>query len=91
MDNMKKIIFATFIVVSLVFIVSCNRGTKNPHNKMETQSTNSEVYYTCTMHPEIHSDKPGNCPKCGMELVQKVVDKSDTTQIHQHNEGMQMY
>jgi manganese oxidase len=25
--------------------------------------------YTCPMHPEVHSDKPGNCPKCGMKLV----------------------
>jgi len=87
---MKKIIFATFIVVSLVFIVSCNSGTKNPHNKMETQSTASEVYYTCTMHPEVHSDKPGNCPKCGMELIQKATDKSDSTQMHKHNESMKM-
>lgn len=25
--------------------------------------------YTCSMHPEVISDKPGKCPKCGMELV----------------------
>lgn len=25
--------------------------------------------YTCVMHPEIHSPKPGKCPKCGMTLV----------------------
>ncbi|WP_339860423.1 heavy metal translocating P-type ATPase [Paremcibacter congregatus] len=24
--------------------------------------------YTCPMHPEIISDKPGDCPKCGMAL-----------------------
>jgi hypothetical protein len=23
------------------------------------------------MHPEVISDKPGKCPKCGMELVEK--------------------
>ena len=27
--------------------------------------------YTCTMHPEVLSDKPGKCPKCGMTLVKK--------------------
>lgn len=27
--------------------------------------------YVCPMHPEVQSDKPGNCPKCGMRLVPK--------------------
>lgn len=26
--------------------------------------------YTCSMHPEVKSDKPGKCPKCGMALVE---------------------
>lgn len=25
--------------------------------------------YTCTMHPEIRTNAPGTCPKCGMTLV----------------------
>lgn len=25
--------------------------------------------YTCPMHPEVVSDQPGRCPKCGMKLV----------------------
>jgi len=27
--------------------------------------------YTCSMHPEVRSDKPGKCPKCGMTLIVK--------------------
>jgi hypothetical protein len=27
--------------------------------------------YTCPMHPEVVKDNPGDCPKCGMQLVQK--------------------
>ncbi|HYC92006.1 MAG TPA: heavy metal-binding domain-containing protein [Thermoanaerobaculia bacterium] len=27
--------------------------------------------YTCPMHPEVTSDRPGTCPKCGMALVTK--------------------
>ncbi len=29
------------------------------------------VIYTCTMHPEMQSNQPGFCSKCGMELVKK--------------------
>jgi len=25
--------------------------------------------YVCPMHPEVRSDRPGRCPKCGMNLV----------------------
>ena len=27
--------------------------------------------YTCPMHPEVVKDAAGNCPKCGMKLVEK--------------------
>ena len=27
-----------------------------------------KVIYTCPMHPEVRQDKPGTCPKCGMDL-----------------------
>ncbi len=36
-------------------------------NKKESKQ--QPVIYTCPMHPEIHSTKPGNCPKCGMKLI----------------------
>src|SRR3990167_9064677 len=50
------------------------------HN--EPSSTND--YYTCPMHPEIHEDKPGKCPKCGgMDLVKKSALDSGEAQ-HDH-------
>lgn len=47
-----------------------NRSVKGdtlstPH-KAETAD-----YYTCPMHPSVHSDRPGACPICGMALVKK--------------------
>jgi rubrerythrin len=40
--------------------------------KQKSEQTNSQnVYYTCRMHPQIHSDKPGKCPICGMTLIKK--------------------
>jgi len=28
-----------------------------------------EQVYACPIHPDVKSDKPGKCPKCGMDLV----------------------
>jgi Cu(I)/Ag(I) efflux system membrane fusion protein len=33
------------------------------------KSSEKKNIYTCPMHPEVRSDKPGKCPKCGMNLV----------------------
>ena len=38
------------------------------------------------MHPEIRSDKPGLCPKCGMALVEKS-DESPKLKIHKPEPG----
>ena len=60
------------------------------------------VIYTCSMHPEVQSAKPGNCPKCGMRLIKekakaKLPKEMDMpmpgdTATHQHNnmQGMNM-
>jgi Heavy metal binding domain len=37
----------------------------------KSRQTTPAFYYTCVMHPEIHQDGPGKCPKCGMTLVKK--------------------
>jgi hypothetical protein len=39
--------------------------------KQGSQENMSSGTYTCSMHPEVKSDKPGKCPKCGMDLVKK--------------------
>ena len=39
--------------------------------KQGLQENMSSATYTCSMHPEVISDRPGKCPKCGMTLVKK--------------------
>ena len=44
--------------------------------------------YTCPMHPEIIQDKPGNCPKCGMNLVLlKNVEAESHSNHHGHSKS----
>ncbi|WP_344848257.1 multicopper oxidase domain-containing protein [Pedobacter jeongneungensis] len=49
----------------------------------------SRVIYTCVMHPEIQSEKPGNCPKCGMKLILQKgkVDKAKTADPGKKKQG----
>ncbi len=46
--------------------------------------------YTCPMHPEIVQDKPGNCPKCGMNLipVKEETEKKNLTRAQESNPHM---
>ncbi len=40
-------------------------------NKTSKTDKNKGVTYTCSMHPEVTSNKPGKCSKCGMEMIKK--------------------
>lgn len=52
------------------------------HDDMNhTVSSQTDGRYTCPMHPEVTSDKPGMCPKCHMAL-EKTKPNS-----HQHEHG----
>ena len=42
--------------------------------------------YTCPMHPEVASDKPGKCPECGMALVASGVPTAQEHAHHNHTE-----
>ena len=63
--NAQLLLRRITLVISLVALfgtVSCSKG---PAGKKESNID----YWTCTMHPSVHSKDPGKCPICSMDLV----------------------
>ena len=49
-----------------IILMSAACSSQNSRNTVV-----EKVVYTCPMHPEVISGKPGTCPKCEMDLVRK--------------------
>jgi len=65
-----KTLFVSILVVVAMVLSSCGKSSSSHAGHTDTTATTqTEDYYTCTMHPQVHLDKPGVCPICGMELV----------------------
>jgi hypothetical protein len=52
----------------MVFGIGAFVGCSSDHSAAKSEKA---TQYTCPMHPELVKDKPGDCPKCGMKLVEK--------------------
>lgn len=50
-----------------VFAVSC--GSEKQETETHQHSEAEGQLWTCGMHPEVILEEPGQCPKCGMNLV----------------------
>ncbi len=53
----------------MFFISACKQKKTETHSH---EMSETKELYTCSMHPQIIRDKPGDCPICGMALVKKV-------------------
>jgi Cu(I)/Ag(I) efflux system membrane fusion protein len=70
---MNKYIKYSFVaVVILVIGFGVYYGINNYYTQPRVEK--ATAVYTCSMHPEIIRDEPGNCPICGMNLVKKVTE-----------------
>jgi len=50
-------------LIIAVLVSSCKQ-------KIQTVAlAQDKVYYTCSMHPQVHEEHPGSCPICGMKLI----------------------
>ena len=51
----------------LLGVTACNNASKP--DAQTTENAKPKGKYYCTMNPDVTSDKPGTCSKCGMDLV----------------------
>jgi len=56
------------LILSAVVFVSCKDD-----KEVANSESSADFYYTCPMHPEVVGDEPGDCPICGMALVEKEI------------------
>jgi hypothetical protein len=84
----KNILILTCLALLSITFYACSDNTagkadaaKATDSSMKDSSMvkQTAVVYTCKMHPEVISDKPGKCPKCGMDLVKKEAMAKDST------------
>ncbi len=74
MEN-KTFIYA--LSAALVVLPACN---KTSSTTATTTAPTKKAHYHCPMHPQYTSDKPGDCPICGMRLVQ-IESASETPSV----------
>jgi Cu(I)/Ag(I) efflux system membrane fusion protein len=77
MNSKRYLILLTVLFVAIA-ADSCKQ--KKPET---TGVVQNKAYYTCSMHPQVHEDRPGNCPICGMKLIKVELTGS--------NSGMAMH
>ncbi|WP_184550994.1 efflux RND transporter periplasmic adaptor subunit [Mucilaginibacter sp. FT3.2] len=71
MNNIRKQFWvlsaARLLSIMILIVVLFTACTQKP--KVTVAKAANKAYYTCSMHPQIHEDHPGNCPICGMKLI----------------------
>lgn len=83
MKKLNLVTIALFCSGITVFASSLHID-KAVSDTTKAKSKKVEVQYTCGMHPDVISNTPGRCPKCGMGLIEKDTSKRIQLKGNQH-------
>ena len=78
--NRKIIIITISALVSgflLGWLIFGGSGRKTTDEHQHDTELAGEMIWTCSMHPQIRQNEPGDCPICGMDLIPLVVDEDE--------------
>ncbi len=64
MKSLKMLLAVALTVLSVSVFAQDSTSHKEKAHKHHSE----KMKYSCPMHPEVTSDKPGKCSKCGMDL-----------------------
>jgi len=65
----KTHVFAMLSLLTLFSVIAISCSGEKPKNETHQHADTQGQLWTCGMHPEVILDEPGQCPKCGMDLV----------------------
>ena len=79
------------ILMQLVwFTAAFAQHEHNAQPKKEDSKQSEKVIYTCPMHPDVQMNKPGDCPKCGMDLIPKKIKSTSAKPSDKKDDDMKM-
>lgn len=55
--------------------------TSDNHEHSKNNTNNNDEIWTCSMHPQIRQNEPGDCPICGMDLIPLAKNSNDDSPI----------
>ena len=76
----------------LLLIIFCLLVLASCKNKTQTATVDPDIYYTCSMDPQVVESKPGKCPICHMDLtpVKKSSQQENNDELALSPEQMQL-
>jgi membrane fusion protein, copper/silver efflux system len=68
----RSVLYSAMFLLIAIVVASCK-------SKTSTVAKDPDVYYTCSMDPQVIESKPGKCPICHMQLTaaRKSAQKND--------------